>query len=154
MKLIRTRVMKIFAWFSGLIITSFVVLFLHIYSVTHTPGKRNLDWHLTRVEFGQSPLDSMTFFKASSIMDTIPGVIDSYLNVEKGTLVYATKQGSFDADRIYRGLIHAGAFDAVKYVPEKNVRSGVSCPVMDKKSLSYQLGAFFQGVIEGIESKQ
>ncbi|TRX59946.1 hypothetical protein FNH22_07790 [Fulvivirga sp. M361] len=149
----RTRVKKLIAWSLVLIVTPLVILFLHVYSVTRSSEKPGTNWHLTRIEFQESPLDSLTILKAQSVIDTIPEVMDSYLNSEKGTLVYATAKGSYKSQEVFDRFMRAGHFEASQYVPEKGVGPVTSCPVLDKKSLTYRIGSIFQDLMGDNKTK-
>ena len=140
----KTLIKKIFAGTLVLMAMSVILLLVHIYAVTKFSDEQGTRWQLTRVEFNEAPLSPATSIKARQVIDTIPGVIDSYLNIKKGTLVYATEKGSFKSAKVFDEFIQAGSFDAVRYAPEKGIQSGSSCPVLDKKSITYRIGSFFQ----------
>ncbi len=149
----RTRVKKIMAWSSVLIITPPLALFLHVYMVTCFPVQPAGNWHLTRIEFSQVPLDSLTAASALQIIDQIPGVLNSYLNQEKGTLVYATAAGSYQSEEVFNRFIQTGSFEATRYIPEEGPLPSESCPVLNKRSLSYRMGAFFHDLLSEDKNK-
>ncbi len=140
----KALIKKIFVGAFVLMAMSTILLVIHIYAVTQSSREPGIRWQLTRVEFNEAPLSPATSVKARQVIDTIPDVMDSYLNIKKGTLVYATEKGSFKSAKVFDEFIQAGSFDAVRYAPEKGIQSGTSCPVLDKKSITYRIGSFFQ----------
>ena len=121
------------------------VLFVHIYMVTRPKGETHQNWQLSRIDFNNSLNDNEAAIAKKAIME-IEGVQHAYINKDHGTLVYAIETGSKPTSEVYAAFMQKGDFEAKPYVL-KNGSNVEGCPVLDKNTLTYKVGTFFQNVI-------
>ena len=120
------------------------VLAVHIYMVsrpeTNSTGIRK---QLSRIDFATVPMDSLTATQVVKAIEEIPEVLSYYLNEETGAMAYSVEAGENRAQLAFEAFMSKGDFDAKRYIPSpESIANG--CPVIEKKSLTYKLGKFFQ----------
>ncbi len=121
-----------------------ITLGVHIYMVTRPNDQHHMNWQLSRIDFEEQP-DSLTASLAVKTLKGIEGVKHVYLNQKAGTLVYGFETGKLDAQMVFEEFKTKGDFKAKPYIPlASNLSNG--CPVIDKTSLTYRLGVFFQNL--------
>ena len=129
------------------ILALLVVLFVHIYMVTrpNTDSATN-NWQLGRIDFEQT-LNSEEAILAKTAMKQIPGIQHVYVNNNHGTLVYSYNLGEKTNDEVFAEFSQKTSFK-IKPYESKNPNGAEGCPVLDKSSLTYRVGNFFQNVIQ------
>lgn len=121
-------------------------LAIHIYLVTKPNNKEGeVLKQLSRIDFAEAPMDSTTAVQATTAIQQIPEVLSHYLNQETGALVYTVEAGDNRAQLVFESFMEKGDFNAIRYIPTQESLAK-SCPVINKKSFTYQLGEFFKNL--------
>lgn len=121
-----------------------IILAVHIYDVTHREQLPTKHWQMARIEFA-APLDSPMAMQVQSYFHQHALVKYSHMNTEQGWLVFAFDNRNSDANSIYQSMKTKLPVATTLYNPSANDMAG-SCPVIDKSSVTYKLGSFFQRI--------
>ena len=121
-------------------------LFVHIYMVTRPNDKDDFRTRqLARIQFTEA-LDAETLGSVKANMYAMNGVRTvKYFEAQKA-IVYELDPKVQSTDKVFSEVIEKNDLPAKKFVIDKS-RSADGCPVLDKSSLSYRLGTFFQNLL-------
>ena len=121
-----------------------VILAVHIYDVTHREQLPTKHWQMARIEFA-APLDSPLAIQLKERVQAHTAVKYSHINQEQRWLVFAFDNRNTNAETIYQSMKTTLPVASSLYKPSANDMAG-SCPVIDKSSVTYKLGSFFQRI--------
>jgi hypothetical protein len=134
-------ILRTLLWSTVTIVLLFVVLVVHIYMVM---GPSNMKYHepmqLSRIDFIE-PNDSLMRLAEARIRAN-KNIKHSFINAQQGTLVYGYVPSTVDPQAIFASLSDM-PIQAKPFVADK-VAVASGCPVMDKSSMTYRLGAYIQ----------
>lgn len=121
-----------------------VTLAVHIYMVIpKADANQTANWQLGRITF-EAPMDSATVAEAKSAIWKVPGIKQAVFNAKDGNLVFAyVNNGELNHDKVYSTFMSNGSFNAELYRPSET-ELAASCPAIDKSSITYKLGSYFQ----------
>jgi hypothetical protein len=128
-------------WLSATVVVLLVILFTHVYMVTHKPKTDADSRQLSRIDFKQ-PIDSIEANKIRNFVAGISGVDNAYFNVSQGTLVYTYNSNKQSSGHVYHALQQFGHYKTQKYIVNTET-SSMGCPAMgDKTSIKARVTAF------------
>ncbi|EJF53642.1 hypothetical protein SapgrDRAFT_1951 [Saprospira grandis DSM 2844] len=122
----------------------FSALVIHIYMVM---GPSNMKYHnskpiqLSRIDF-EGPKNDSLFHLAEREVRKTAGVQHAFLNKSHGTLVYGYAPGEVDPKAVFAKIEQLPIRPKMYVVDKEQLANG--CPVLDKRSFSYRLGALIQ----------
>lgn len=128
----------------AVILLLFVVLVIHIYMVM---GPSNMKYHnsnpmqLSRIDF-EGPRNDSLLQLAEGIVRKTEAVRQTFLNKAHGSLVYGYRPGEVNPKAVFAKIENLPNRPKMYVVNQEQLANG--CPVLDKSSLSYRLGAFIQ----------
>jgi len=136
------KFLKIFIWTGSSFLVLSAILVFHVYMVTHI--NKNQDERirqLSRIDFKQN-IEAEEANKIRVFVNGLPGVENSYFNLDNDVLVYSYLVGKQNSFNVYNKLVAFGNYKAIRYVVnETNAKTG--CPIgTDKTSMSYKLSAY------------
>lgn len=134
-----TRTKKIIKWSLIGFAVLFVALCTHIYVVTDNMYEGHSNWELRRIDFKQ-PVDSTQANLIKGVVASIPGVTNSYFNLEQYTLVYGAEPKTVTASMVFKKVMASGNYKAEMFIPP--VQSG-GCPVMKGSEVTRRLAVYF-----------
>lgn len=137
----RKKLIKIGAWTFGVLFALFIVLAVHIYSVTKPVYYDNNDLQLARIDFRQD-LDAAEASKVRSFVMAMPGVQNVMFNEHDRTLVYGYTLGQQTSENVFTSLMRSGDYKAVRFIPtEEQMASGCPMGGGNKNSFVYRASA-------------
>jgi hypothetical protein len=119
---------RIIFWLTASIAVLLVVLFTHIFIVTHKPKTDADTRQLSRIDFKQ-PLDSMEAGRIRDFVAGMDGVENAYFNLSQGTLVFIYTTNKQSSENIYNELKQFKHYKAEKYSVNEDAAS-MGCPAM------------------------
>ncbi|MFT7343699.1 MAG: hypothetical protein ACI9XP_000273 [Lentimonas sp.] len=123
-----------------------VVLFIHIAMVTKADPIEDLrNRQLSRIDFAMD-IDEQLAGEIRKDMTSIAGVRTVRVNVEKDIVVYELDPSITSTEKVYAAVIDNKGRKAKKFVIDKSAATN-GCPVLDRSSVSYRLGKFFQNIL-------
>lgn len=128
--------------FAALVVT----LAVHIYLVTQpkNDGKPNLT--MSRIDF-VNQLDSLEAINVKNHTRKLDGVRDVRMNAKSGHMVCLYDRNKQAPSDIIESISKDFYLEASLYQPSEEMLAQ-SCPAINKSSLTYKLGAFFQRTFE------
>jgi hypothetical protein len=143
----RNLILKFLLGIAAIAILMISTLAIHIYMVTKPNAEYHTNWQLSRIDF-EAPIDSVQAHVAISSIKRIEGVQRAILNAEAGTLVFAFDPQQYSSEKIYTHFQKMGFANTSLFIPTED-QLATSCPIMDKTSISYRIGVFFQNLFSG-----
>ncbi|AFL84776.1 hypothetical protein Belba_2210 [Belliella baltica DSM 15883] len=128
--------------FSALVVT----LAVHIYLVTQPKGNEGPNLAMSRIDF-DSQLDSLEAVKIKTYTSLMDGVRDVRVNLASGHLVCLYDRNKQAPQDIVESISKDFLVQASLFQPSDEMLAQ-SCPAINKSSLTYKLGAFFQRTFE------
>tara|TARA_R110002049_G_C9149370_1_gene560156 strand:+ start:562 stop:1008 length:447 start_codon:yes stop_codon:yes gene_type:complete len=145
----KKTLIKFTIWSSAILTILVIILAVHIYLVTQ-PKEKNptLSWQLARIDINESiPLSKEIVSKTYKTLKQIKGIQRIVVNSKEGNVVIAYFPKDQTQEGIYSAFEKNTDFTSVLFTPsDKQLAAG--CPVLDKNSISYKLGSFFEGVFQ------
>ncbi len=130
---------------SSILLLLVATLAVHIYMVTPKNQPATANWQLGRITFEPNMSDSLVTI-ANREMRSISGIKQVVINAEQGNLVFAyTPSDDLNNASIFEKFNKNQQFNAELFIPSEK-QLAQSCPVIDKSSITYRLGAFFQNI--------
>lgn len=124
--------------FSALVVT----LAVHIYLVTQPKANDGPNLAMSRIDF-DSQLDSLQAAKIKTYTSLIEGVRDVRLNSSASHMVCLYDRNKKAPQDIVESISKDFYVQANLFQPSEEMLAQ-SCPAINKSSLTYKLGAFFQ----------
>ncbi|MFN3800391.1 MULTISPECIES: hypothetical protein [Belliella] len=128
--------------FGALIVT----LAVHVYMVTQPKQGAMPNLTMSRIDF-ESPLDSLSAVKIKTYTSLMEGVKDVRVNKESGHIVCLYDRNKKAPQEIVDAISKDFYLSASLYQPSDEMLAQ-SCPAINKNSLTWKLGAFFQRTFE------
>ena len=123
-----------------------VVLFIHIAMVTKAdPIEDQRKRQLARIDFA-SDIDDKEASLIRKEMSDIKGMRTVKVNAEKDIVVYEIDPTLTSTSQVYTAVVENKGRNAKKFVIPASDRAN-GCPVIDRSSISYRLGKFFQDIL-------
>jgi hypothetical protein len=122
------------------------ILAVHIYLVTRPKPGAITSLSMGRVDF-ESPLDSLEASSIVSKVRQLDGIKDVRMNSAAGHMICLYDRKSWSGDELTSWIVDEFSVQASFFRPTEEMLSQ-SCPAIDKSSLTYRLGAFFQEKFE------
>lgn len=136
----KKKLIKIAAWSFSILFVLFVVLAVHIYSVTKPVHYDNNDLQLARIDFKQD-VDSAQAAEIRHFVAGLPGIINVMYNSHDRTLVYGFTQNQQSSENVYNKLMSFGHYNAQRFIPS-SAQLASGCPMgKDKNSFVYRMSA-------------
>ena len=126
-----------------------IILAVHIYLVTPEPEQNPTQgWQLSRIDINEElPLSDKQVKEINNSFKSVKGVERVVINKEHGTVVFAYFPKEFSAMSIYNNFSTKTGLNTALFTPSKE-QLAASCPVIDKNSISYKMGSFFQNIFQ------
>ncbi|MBU2020229.1 MAG: hypothetical protein KJ941_11345 [Bacteroidetes bacterium] len=123
-----------------------ITLFVHIMMVTKKDTVQDLrKRQLSRIDLTQS-VDSLKAIEITQTIREMEGVRVAKFGFSEKAIVYELDPSVQSPDKIVAALENKG-YPVKKFeINKKDMANG--CPVMDKSSISYRMGRFFQNIID------
>ncbi len=121
-------------------------LAVHVYLVTQPKQGAMPNMTMSRIDFDQ-PLDSLDAAKIKQYTSLINGVKEVRVNQNSGHLVCLYDRNKQAPQDIVEAITRDFYLTANLYQPSDEMLAQ-SCPAINKNSLTYKLGAFFQKTFE------
>lgn len=138
----KRKLIKAAIWSFSILLVLVITLAVHIYIVTRPKIDDPRIRQLSRIDFFVKP-DSVQANQIKSEVLHMKGVDAAYFNVPDGILVYSYNPNDQNSVQVYLDLMKKGGYKAKRYVVDAAALAK-GCPVLDKSTLTYRLGAFFQ----------
>ncbi len=143
----KNKLIKLTIWTTAAASLLIIVLGVHIYLVT-SPKEENptASWQLARIDIQErTPLSPLVAKEVKKTLKAIKGVKRVVVNSEHANAVIGFNPKSQSSRAIYEQFSKQSLIAATLYTPtEKQLAAG--CPAIDKTSITYQVGSFFQEV--------
>lgn len=143
----KNKLIKLTIWTATIVSMLTIILAIHIYLVT-SPKETNptAAWQLARIDIEEeTPLSAAVAKEIKTTLKTIEGVERVVINSEDGNAVVGFNSTIKTGRDIYRQFSKQTSIAAKLYVPTKE-QLAAGCPAIDKSSITYQVGSFFQEV--------
>lgn len=130
---------------TGVFILLVATLAIHIAMVTPsgTPKNQTANWQLGKIDFASS-LDSAQYKEAKKAIWQINGIKQAVIGTDRDNLVFAyTNNGDLTHEKVYENFSKNISFESSLFTPSAD-QMAASCPVIDKSSITYRLGNYFQ----------
>ncbi|UJP67131.1 heavy-metal-associated domain-containing protein [Mongoliitalea daihaiensis] len=121
-------------------------LAVHIYMVTRPAPGAISTITMGRIDFHDS-LDSLQSHQILNQTRTLEGVKDVRMNRSDGFLICLYDRNKWSGEELTDWIVNEFTVSASFFRPSEELLAQ-SCPAIDKTSLTYQLGAFFQRIFE------
>ncbi|MCH7414467.1 heavy-metal-associated domain-containing protein [Belliella sp. R4-6] len=128
--------------FAALVVT----LAVHIYLVTQPKNNGMPNMTMSRIDF-VTQLDSLEAINVKNHTSQLDGVKDVRVNVKAGHMVCLYDRNKQAPQDIIESISKDFYLEASLYQPSDEMLAQ-SCPAINKSSLTYKLGAFFQRTFE------
>jgi copper chaperone CopZ len=145
----KKKFIKIAIWSGSIFALLVTVLAVHIYMVI-PPKEQNptVNWQLSRIDIKESlPLSEEQVNEINRSIKSIDGVERAVVNKDHGTIVVAYFPSKNNIDEIYSRFTENTVISTSLFKPTKD-QLAASCPVIDKNSISYRMGSFFQNIFQ------
>jgi hypothetical protein len=123
-----------------------VILAVHIYQVTRPKEGTIPSIALSRIDFSQS-IDSLKSASIKTDFSKLEGINDLRINAESGHIIFLYNTKIWQATDLVEKINFNYSLSAELYKPSAEMLAQ-SCPAIDKNSLTYKLGSFFQKSFE------
>ncbi|MFD2033493.1 heavy-metal-associated domain-containing protein [Belliella marina] len=123
-----------------------VTLAVHIYIVTQPKANQGPNLTMSRFDF-ESELDSLESAKLKALTRQLDGIKDVRVNMKSGHMVCLYDRNKQAPRDIISHIDQDFYLQASLYQPSEEMLAQ-SCPAINKNSLTYKLGAFFQRTFE------
>ncbi|ERM80946.1 hypothetical protein P872_10885 [Rhodonellum psychrophilum GCM71 = DSM 17998] len=121
-------------------------LAIHIYLVTQPKEGAMPTMTMSRIDF-PSALDSLEGYAIRDFVKNTDGMKDTRVNLSMGHLVCLYDRNQKSPQEIVSDINDNFMTSAVLFQPSDDMLAQ-SCPAINKSSLTYKLGAFFQKTFE------
>jgi hypothetical protein len=112
----KRTIIKICIGLLSLVLISFVVLVIHINSVTKKNTAENLNQRqLSRIDF-KVPVDSAEANKIKNYVAGLNGVDGTYFNIPDGIFTYSYKINMQNSKEVYQKVMQLGNYDAQRFI--------------------------------------
>jgi len=140
---------KIAIWSGSILTLLIIVLAVHIYMVIPTKEENpTASWQLSRIDIKEPlPLSENQVKEINRSIKSIDGVERAVVNKDHGTLVVAYFPSKNNIDLIYSRFTENTDISTSLFKPTKD-QLAASCPVINKNSISYRMGSFFQNIFQ------
>lgn len=118
------------------------VLAVHIYMVTQPKEGAVPSLTMSRIDFPQS-LEPEEGDKIKSLLSQLEGIKDVRVNFSNGHIICLYDRKAQSPHDLVATINQEFMYQASLYQPSEEMLAQ-SCPAIDKSSLTYKLGAFFQ----------
>lgn len=123
-----------------------VVLAVHIYQVTRPKEGTIPTIALSRIDFPRG-IDSLKAASIKTDFSKLDGINDLRLNIESGHIVFLYNTKIWQPADLVEEINLQYSISAELFKPSAEMLAQ-SCPAIDKKSITYKLGSFFQKSFE------
>jgi hypothetical protein len=123
-----------------------LVLAVHIYQVSRPKEGRIPNIAMSRIDFPKG-IDSLGAVMIQTHFSKLEGIKDLRINADSGHVVCLYDNKIWQASDLVDKINFNFSLSAELYRPSADMLSQ-SCPVIDKSSLTYKLGTFFQKSFE------
>jgi len=140
----KRTIIKISIGLLSLVLISFVVLVIHINSVTKKNTAENLNQRqLSRIDF-KVPVDSTEANKIKNYVAGLDGVDGTYFNIPDGIFTYSYKMNKQNSKDVYEKVMQLGNYDAHRFIiSAADAQAMGGCPMkMNDHSFSTYLTAY------------
>jgi hypothetical protein len=137
-------VKKIIIGIVGIAILLVTVLAVHIYQVTATKKNNGPSMAMSKILLHEE-LDSLTSLGVKFFIQENEGVKDTRINRSAGHAICLYDRNSNDVREIIEALNQKFELRATLFQPSAE-ELAMSCPAIDRNSVTYKLGNFFENL--------
>lgn len=137
---------KLIIGIMGIFAFMVLVLAIHIYQVSRPKEGKIPNIALSRIDFPKG-VDSLEMVNIKTHFSKLEGIKDLRINTSSGHLVCLYDNKIWKASDLVNKINFTYSLSAVLYRPSAEMLSQ-SCPAIDKNSLTYKFGSFFQKSFE------